>query len=77
MKILHVPTSSKATDNLEFLRTYFFFISETAEKTYTLSDAVEEIGMGKFQILLILMAGFVNVSFPASHYFAIDCVLFI
>lgn len=45
----------------------FFFISETTEKTYTLSDAVEEIGIGKFQILLILMAGFVNVSFFKHH----------
>ncbi|CAH3025025.1 unnamed protein product [Porites evermanni] len=35
--------------------------NETTEKTYTLSDAVEEIGIGKFQILLILMAGFVNM----------------
>lgn len=30
-------------------------------ETFTLSDAVETIGMGKFQILLILMAGFVNM----------------
>lgn len=36
--------------------------SENVEQTFTLSEAVEAIGMGKFQILLILMAGFVNVS---------------
>lgn len=35
--------------------------NETAEETFTLSEAVEAIGMGKFQILLILMAGFVNM----------------
>ena len=39
-----------------------FCISENDGETFTLSEAVEAIGMGKFQILLILMAGFVNVS---------------
>lgn len=55
----------------------FFFISETTEKTYTLSDAVEEIGIGKFQILLILMAGFVNVSFLSIMSFCYWLCLFI
>ncbi|XP_020629033.1 synaptic vesicle 2-related protein-like [Orbicella faveolata] len=36
--------------------------NENDGETFTLSEAVEAIGMGKFQILLILMAGFVNVS---------------
>lgn len=40
----------------------FISFSENVEQTFTLSEAVEAIGMGKFQILLILMAGFVNVS---------------
>lgn len=40
----------------------FISFSENVEQTFTLSEAVETIGMGKFQILLILMAGFVNVS---------------
>ncbi|KAL9981716.1 hypothetical protein ACROYT_G010458 [Oculina patagonica] len=35
--------------------------NENEEETFTLSEAVEAIGMGKFQILLILMAGFVNM----------------
>lgn len=35
--------------------------NENVEQTFTLSEAVETIGMGKFQILLILMAGFVNM----------------
>lgn len=33
----------------------------STEETFTLSEAVEAIGMGKYQILLILMAGFVNM----------------
>ena len=32
------------------------------EETFTISEVVEKIGLGKFQILLILMAGFINVS---------------
>lgn len=35
--------------------------NENDVETFTLSEAVEAIGMGKFQILLILMAGFVNM----------------
>lgn len=35
--------------------------NEISEETFTLSEAVEAIGMGKYQILLILMAGFVNM----------------
>ncbi|KAK2574408.1 Synaptic vesicle 2-related protein [Acropora cervicornis] len=33
----------------------------STEETFTLSEAVEAIGMGKYQILLILMAGFINM----------------
>ena len=39
-----------------------FLTAENVEETFTLSEAVEAIGLGKFQVLLILMAGFVNVS---------------
>lgn len=38
------------------------YFTGSTEETFTLSEAVEAIGMGKYQILLILMAGFVNVS---------------
>lgn len=37
------------------------YFTGSTEATFTLSEAVEAIGMGKYQILLILMAGFVNV----------------
>jgi len=49
--------------------TQYFCISENDGETFTLSEAVEAIGMGKFQILLILMAGFVNVSMGLKLYF--------
>lgn len=41
--------------------TGMLYFTGSTEVTFTLSEAVEAIGMGKYQILLILMAGFVNV----------------
>ncbi|KAJ7387292.1 hypothetical protein OS493_004269 [Desmophyllum pertusum] len=42
------------------------FALENVEETFTLSEAVEAIGMGKFQIMLILMAGLLICVIPWS-----------
>ena len=39
-----------------------FFLAGSEELTYTLSEAVEKIGFGRFQIKILLMVGFFTVS---------------
>ena len=45
-----------------FLITFYLLTTDSGELTYTLSEAVEKIGFGKFQIRILLMVGFFTVS---------------
>ena len=39
-----------------------FLYTDSGEQTYTLSEAIEKLGFGKFQIKITLMVGFFVVS---------------
>ena len=41
---------------------FFVLSTGSGEITYTLSEAVEKIGFGKFQIKMLLIVGFFTVS---------------
>ena len=45
-----------------FFTFFNHFFTDSGELTYTLSEAVEKIGFGKFQIRILLMVGFFTVS---------------
>jgi len=51
--------------------------TDSGELTYTLSEAVEKIGFGKFQIRILLMVGFFTVSIhvvTSSRFLAPSCL---
>ena len=45
-----------------FFTFFNHLFTDSGELTYTLSEAVEKIGFGKFQIRILLMVGFFTVS---------------
>ena len=57
------PLATQAKSfKIYFLIPFYLVITDSGELTYTLSEAMEKIGFGKFQLRILLMVGFFMVS---------------